>query len=98
MSDQFFAMPAFKPDEALLQLKRSLRDLSGLAASRDGFSLRGRSVIELSVAEGMLQARIVKRPAHSPEWEVRPCKTHAEVRAVQDEIKRRLARWMDETT
>ena len=47
MSDQFFAMPAFKPDEALLQLKRSLRDLSGLAASRDGFSLRGRSVIEI---------------------------------------------------
>ena len=46
----------------------------------------------------LLLARIVKRPAHSPEWEVRTCKTHAEVRAVQDEIKRRLARWMDETT
>jgi hypothetical protein len=40
--------PPFKPDDALQQLKRSLRDLK-LAERGNGFELRGKRVLELAV-------------------------------------------------
>jgi hypothetical protein len=95
--DSFFAPPAFKPDEALQQLKRALRDLRSLSERNNQFSLQGQVVLELSLVEPVLRARLAKRPAQSPDWELRDCKSSSEVRALQDEIKRRLARWTDET-
>jgi len=95
--DAFFALPPFKPDEALLTLKRNLRDLRSLEARGDSFWLQGQAVLELSAQEGQLLARLVKRPARSPEWEARHCKNAAEVRSLLDEVKRRLSRWTDET-
>lgn len=97
MNDDFFAPPTFKPDEALLQLKRTLRDIRSLSERANAYSLQGQVVLALSVADGKLCARLAKRPAHSPEWESRECKSSAEVRSLQDEIKRRVARWTDET-
>ncbi len=96
MNDDFFAPPAFKPDEALLQLKRALRDIRSLSERANAYSLQGQTVLTLRVEEGKLCARLAKRPAHSPEWESRDCKNSAEVRGLQDEIKRRVARWTDE--
>lgn len=95
--DAFFALPPFKPDEALLTLKRNLRDLRALEARGDSFWLQGQPVLELSAQDGQLLARLVKRPARSPEWEARHCKNAAEVRSLLDEVKRRLNRWTDET-
>ncbi len=95
--DHFFAPLAFKPDEALTQVKRVLRDIRSLSERNNQFSLQGQVVLELTAVDGILRARLVKRPARSPDWEQRDCKTSAEVRALQDEIKRRLARWTDET-
>lgn len=98
MSDDFFAPPTFKPDQALLQLKRALRDLRQLSERGSEFLLKGQTVIELSADDSTLTARLAKRPARSPEWDTRVCKSSADVRTLQDEIKKRLVRWTDETT
>lgn len=105
MNDDFFAPPAFKAEEALLTLKRNLRDMRSLQAQGDSFSLQGQVLLMLSLGDGegrgdstgQLHARLAKRPAQRPEWDVRVCKSSADVRALLDEIKRRLARWTDET-
>jgi hypothetical protein len=96
MNDDFFALPEFKPDQALLNLKRALRDLRSLTERGASFELKGQPVLEFSTDEKLLHARLAKRPSRSPEWETRTCKNSAEVRALQDEIKRRLLRWADE--
>lgn len=95
--DNFFAPLAFKPEEALTQLKRVLRDIRSLSERNSRYLLQGQTVLELSVVDTLLRARLAKRPAQSPDWDIRECKNSAEVRALQDEIKRRLARWTDET-
>ena len=101
MSDNendFFALPAFKPDEALLRLKRDLRDLRQLA-ERDGgrsFTLKGQAVLELAVDGAQLNAKLAKRPAQRPEWDSWTCKSSADMRRLQDEIKKRLVRWTTE--
>jgi len=96
MNDDFFALPEFKPDQALQNLRRALRDLRSLAERGKGFELQGQPVLELSADEKLLHARLAKKPSRTPEWEARTCKNSAEVRALQDEIKRRVARWTDE--
>lgn len=96
MNDDFFAPPDFKPDQALQNLKRALRELRSLAERGKGFELQGQPVLEFSTDEKLLHARLAKKPSRSPEWETRSCKNSAEVRALQDEIKRRVARWTDE--
>ena len=99
MNDDFFLTPDFKPEQALLNLKRSLRDLRSLQERGQAFELQGQPVLQLSVdVDGkLLNAKLAKKPARSPEWEVRTCKNSAEVRALQEEIKRRVGRWTDET-
>ncbi|MBT9459074.1 MAG: hypothetical protein IV097_20820 [Burkholderiaceae bacterium] len=98
MSDDFIAPPAFKPDQALMQLKRALRDLRPLSERGAEFILKGQTVIELSADDSTLTARLAKRPARSPEWDTRHCRSGADVRSLQDEIKKRLVRWTDETS
>ena len=98
MSDDFFAPPAFKPDQALLQLRRALRDLRQLSERGTEFMLKGQSVIELSIDDSTLTAKLARRPARSPEWDIRVCKSSADVRTLQDEIRKRLVRWTDETS
>lgn len=94
--DDFFSPPPFKLDDALLQLRRSLRELRPLAERGNGFELQGQRVVELNPDGATLQARIVKQPSRSPEWEKRTLKSSADVRQFADEVKRRLGRWSDE--
>ncbi len=100
MSDDFFALPAFKPDEALVGLRRQLRDLRVLAErlvdGKPGVELKGKRVAEFATTADAITARLVKRPAVSPEWETHTLKNGADVRRFLDEIKKRLARWTDE--
>jgi hypothetical protein len=96
MSDDFFAPPAFKPDEALIQLKRALRDLHALSERGNGFELKGKRVLELQVDGATIAARIARRPALTPEWDARVLKNNADVRKFVDETKQRLARWSDD--
>ena len=96
MSDDFFAPPAFKPDEALLLLRRALRDLRPLAERGNGFEWKGRRVIELAVAGSTIDARLAKQPAITPQWQSRSLKSSADVRKFTGEVKQQLARWEDE--
>ncbi len=96
MEPDFLEPPAFKPDLALIQIKRALRELRPLVERGNAFTLQGHSVIELSIDASTLTARLARRPARSPEWDSKVCKSSADVRALQDEIKKRLARWTDD--
>jgi len=96
MSDDFgFAPPPFKPDDALLQLKRSLRDLK-LAERGNGFELRGKRVVELAVDGAQINARLARRLMLTPQWDTQAVKSAADQRKLLDEVKKRLARWEHE--
>ncbi len=96
MSDDFgFAPPPFKPDVALVQLKRSLRDLK-LAERGNGYELRGKRVVELVVEGAQINARLARRLMLTPQWDTQAVKSAADQRKLVDEVKRRLARWEQE--
>jgi hypothetical protein len=91
--DDFFAPPTFKPDEALVQLKRTLRDLRGLTERGEQYVWNGQPVVALTIDGATLVVKLAKRPAHTPEWESRTLKNAADVRKLGDEVKARVARW-----
>ena len=97
MSDDndFFAAPPFKADEALMRLKKELRDL-GLVERAGIFERRG-SAIARAVLDGTtLKAAVVKRPSRSsPEWQLKVIKSSADARDFAADIKRKLAAWGD---
>ena len=97
MSDETFgfAPPPFKPDDALAQIKRALRDLK-LAERGNGFELRGKRVVELAVDGASITARLARKLALTPQWDTQTVKATAEQRKLVDEVKRRLLRWDQE--
>jgi hypothetical protein len=94
MSDDDFGFtpPPFKPEDALLQLKRQLRDLK-LAERGIGFELRGKRVAELQVEGAAIAARTARKLALTPEWDRQAIASAGEQRKWIDELKKRLARW-----
>jgi hypothetical protein len=90
-----FALPAFKPEEALLKLQRDLRDL-GLAEREGRFERRGSPIARAAVDGTTLRAARVKRPSRtSPEWTEKPLRSAADVRDFVADLKRQLALWSD---
>ena len=53
-------------------------------------------MLELSIDAATLTAKLAKKPLQRPEWDARVCRSSADLRALQDEIKKRVARWTDE--
>lgn len=109
MSDDlgdFFAPPPFQADEALVKLRRDLRELKPLAEKGTGevvrFDWKGLPVIELRLAhatEGVKPALLLalaKKPSQRPDWVRHTLTSGAEVRKLLDEVKRSLKRWDDE--
>ena len=97
MSDDVgFALPPFKPDEALQTLQRELRSL-GLTERAGRFERRGTAIARAAVDGAMLRAARVKRPSrNSPEWlDNKPLKTGADVRNFVADLKKQLALWSD---
>ena len=106
MSDDlgdFFALPPFKPDEALVQLRRQLKELKlqeqpGSTPHR--FALKGVVVAELQVsadaAKPAVAAAVVKRPLQRPEWVRQQLDSRDAVRKWIDAFKRQLASWTDD--
>jgi hypothetical protein len=95
-NDSFgFAAPPFDAEAALLQLKRSLRDLK-LAERGNGFELRGKRVLELTVAAAAIDVRIARKLANTPEWDRQQVSSANAQRKLLDDIKKRLARWEHE--
>ena len=91
----FFAPPAFKADEALDGLKKSLREL-GLTERAGVFERRGMALARVAAEGAALQAAVVKRPSRSsPEWSTRQLHNGAEVRDFIAELKRKLGSWSD---
>ena len=94
MSDELggFAPPSFKPEEALVQLKRALRDLK-LTERGNSFEMRGKRVLELQLDDTALQVRMARKLALTPEWDKQTVASAPEQRKLVDEVKKRLARW-----
>lgn len=90
-----WALPAFKPDEALQTLKRELRAL-GLT-ERDGrFERRGTAIARAAVDGAVIQAARVRRPSRSsPEWQSKTLKHSGDVRDFVADLKKQLAAWSD---
>lgn len=94
MSDDFFAPPAFKADEALQALRRALRDLK--LAEREGrFEWKGQALVELALDGAGLRARTAKQPAMTPDWNTKTLRSSADVRQYTEEFKRLFARWSE---
>jgi hypothetical protein len=94
MSDEAcgFAPPPFKPEAAMEQLGRALRDLK-LSARGNGFELRGRRVLELQPEATQITVRVARRLALTPEWDTLTLKSTPDQRKLIDDIKKRLDRW-----
>ncbi len=94
--DLGWALPAFKPDEALQRLKRALRDL-GLTERAGMYERRGLAIARATVDGDAIAAARVKRPARSsPEWQARRLKHDGDVRDFVADLKRCLAQWSDQ--
>jgi hypothetical protein len=91
--DDFFAPPPFRPDEALIQLRRMLRDLRSLTERGGGFEWKGQAVVELSAQAQAIQARLARRPARTPEWTAFTLQGHPDVRRFAAEVKKRVEQW-----
>jgi hypothetical protein len=88
--------PAFKPDEALAQLKRALRDL-GLAERGGVFERRGVAIARAAVEGGALRCAMVRKPSrNSPVWQSRELTSSADVRDFAQSLKKQLAAWTDD--
>jgi hypothetical protein len=94
--DWGFAMPAFEPESAQLQLARDLRGL-GLSERHGLWERRGLAIARLKVETDRIEAARVKRPARSsPEWQTRSLKSSADVRDFVADLKKQLAHWSDD--
>ncbi len=95
MSDDFgFAPPPFKAADALVALKRQLRDLK-LTERGNNYERSGKRIVELTLDEPVIRAKLVKKPALTPEWTSHALANAADVRRFTDTVKSQLARWSD---
>jgi hypothetical protein len=90
-----FAPPPFNADNALVTIKRALRDMK-LAERGNVYEMRGKRVVELAVDGSAINARLARRLMLTPEWDRMAVKSAADQRKLLDEVKKRLARWENE--
>ena len=88
-----FAAPPFKPAEALVLLRRQLRDLKPLTERGDRYEIQGRPVIGLQATGDAIEARLARRPATHPEWTPERLANSQDVRRFVDTVKKRLQQW-----
>lgn len=93
MDDAGFAPPPFRPAEALVLLKRQLRELKPLAERGERYEIKGRVVITVQVTDTTIEARLARRPATSPEWTSERLASSPDVRRFVDGVKKRLQQW-----
>ncbi|MCH7341913.1 hypothetical protein LZ017_00740 [Pelomonas sp. CA6] len=92
--DWGFALPAFKPEEALQRLRRDLREL-GLVERAGVFEQRGSAIVRAAVDGERLKVALVRKPARSPDWVERTLKDSAQLRDFVAQVKRDLSRWSE---
>jgi hypothetical protein len=95
-----FSAPPFDAAQALLQLRRSLRDLRPLTERAEPpceFLLRGQAVVRLQLAEDTaIAARLARKPARSPEWLQHTLRSAADTRQFTEKVRRALATWTED--
>jgi hypothetical protein len=96
MDHDGFAPPPFRPDDALVLLKRQLRELKPLTERGDRYEIKGRPVIQLEPADTTIAARLARRPATAPEWAAETLARSLDVRRFVDTVKKRLKQWETE--
>jgi len=87
-----FAPPPFNAENALVQIKRALRDMK-LAERGDAYELRGNRVVELAPAADSIAVKLARKLALTPEWDRQTVKSATEQRKLIDDVKKRLERW-----
>ena len=92
-ADFGFAAPPFDAAQALLQLKRSLRDLKLSERSSGGFEMRGKRVAEFEAEGAVIRGRLARRLALTPEWDRVEIRSATEQRKCVDDLKKRIERW-----
>lgn len=90
-----FAPPPFSPENALVQLKRALRDLK-LAERGNAYELRGKRVVELVVEDTGIAVNLARKLALTPQWDRQVVNSATAQRKLVDEVRKRLARWEQE--
>lgn len=89
-----FAPPPFKPDEALVQIQRSLRDARVLSERSKGlYDFKGNPAVQLTLEADRVLAKVARAPARAPQWDTHTLRSSLDVRKFSDEMKKRLARW-----
>jgi hypothetical protein len=88
--------PPFKAAEALVGLRRQLREMKPLAERGERFELKGRPVIELAAGADGIDARLARRPATTPDWTPQKLRSGADVRRFVDTVRQQLRRWEQE--
>jgi hypothetical protein len=89
-----FAAPPFKAADALLSLRRQLRDWK-LSERGTSFAWAGRDVITLSADDSSITAKLAKKLSLTPELTTQVLRSSSDVRKFQDTVKQQLARWAD---
>lgn len=98
----FFALPPFKADEALVTLRRQLRDLKPLVEKSTTapwrFEYRGKPCVALSLSadQAVIEAQWTPKLSVRPQWQTQGLSSSAEVRKFVDQIKLQMRRWDDE--
>jgi hypothetical protein len=90
-----FAPPPFNADNALVTIKRALRDMK-LAERGNAYEMRGKRVVELAVDGAAINAKLARRLMLTPEWDRISVGSAEQQRKLLDEVKKRLARWENE--
>jgi hypothetical protein len=90
-----FAPPPFNADNALVTIKRSLRDMK-LAERGNAYEMRGKRVVELAVEGAAINAKLARRLMLTPEWDRLAVKSATDQRKLLDEVKKRLSKWESE--
>jgi hypothetical protein len=93
--DLGFAPPPFNADNALVAIKRALRDMK-LAERSNAYEMRGKRVVELAVEGGAINAKLARRLTLTPEWDRMVVKSAADQRKLLDDVKKRLGKWESE--
>ena len=95
LPDFGFAPPPFSAENALVQMKRALRDMK-LAERGNAYELRGKRVAELAPGAKSIDVKLARKLALTPEWDRQTIDSAGAQRKWLDEVKKRLARWEHE--
>lgn len=98
----FFALPPFKANEAVVALRRQLRELKPLTekgtAAPWRFEFRSQPCVTLRVSDdgAVIEAEWTPKLSSRPQWHKQALRSSADVRKFVDQLKLQMKRWEDD--